>query len=448
MGNYTTNLSLYNTDMNTDGNDTFDFQRDLNDNNDKIDAFAGKVSIKNYLSNDTYQKDDVVMSIIDNKVKIYKSLIANNTGNALTDDTKWEEVELGGTSRDIGEIVVSSIPLIGAGMHLCDGSLLQYGIYKEFIDYIADLYIANPTANYFTDETTWQNTVTQYGVCGKFVYDSTNKTVRLPKITGIIEGTTDVSALGNLVQAGLPLSWFEHKHTRGDMNITGSVIFTETGDSDKSTIRSSSGAFTNTGGYGGGWGQIQPTDQNWVQRLDFDASRNWTGSTSTPNYTTSNHDASTVQPQTIKCFIYIVIATSTKTDIQVDIDEIATDLNGKADTDLTNATDTAKILMGGMAMPSNRYIDLTLGASGTQYTAPADGYVLCTKWTTGGNYQELTLGLDSTVLSTNIGSSLTVLLRCWLPVAKGSTFYVNYTGSGSTPFFRFIYAQGSESEAN
>lgn len=27
-----------------------------------------------------------------------------------------------------------------------------------------------------------------------------------------------------------------------------------------------------------------------------------------------------------------------------------------------------------MAMPSNKYIDLTLGASGSTYTAPANGY--------------------------------------------------------------------------
>ena len=44
MGTYTTNLNLYNTNMTTDGNDTFDFQRDLNDNNDKIDSAIGKLS--------------------------------------------------------------------------------------------------------------------------------------------------------------------------------------------------------------------------------------------------------------------------------------------------------------------------------------------------------------------------------------------------------------------
>lgn len=41
MGNYTENLDLFVTDMDTDGNDYFNFDRDLNDNFEKIDAFAG-----------------------------------------------------------------------------------------------------------------------------------------------------------------------------------------------------------------------------------------------------------------------------------------------------------------------------------------------------------------------------------------------------------------------
>jgi hypothetical protein len=65
-----------------------------------------------------------------------------------------------------------------AGLHLLDGALISgSGSYSDFVDYIGDLYTDDPTANYFTDETTWQSTVTTYGVCGKFVYDSVNNTV-------------------------------------------------------------------------------------------------------------------------------------------------------------------------------------------------------------------------------------------------------------------------------
>ncbi|MCD7779758.1 MAG: hypothetical protein LUH05_03705 [Candidatus Gastranaerophilales bacterium] len=41
MSDTTKNLSLYKTDMTTDGNDYFDFDRDLNDNWDKIDNAVG-----------------------------------------------------------------------------------------------------------------------------------------------------------------------------------------------------------------------------------------------------------------------------------------------------------------------------------------------------------------------------------------------------------------------
>ena len=410
MPNYTENLQLekplqseqYNIDV-------------FNANADKIDQFAGQVppyaltadklttgakingvNFKGdtdivtgagfYYETVTYAAGDLAFIYNqDGALELHKSLVAENIGhNPLTSTSYWEKVELGDSGgRNVGEIITSSLPLTDAGLHLLDGTRLSGdGIYKGFVDYIAELYNIDPTAAFFaqptegrTAEQNWQSTVSTYGVCGKFVYDSTNNTVRLPKITGILEGTTDVNALGDLVQAGLPSMTTNttgnhthtfttsttggHNHNRGDMNITGNVVFTEVGDSDKSTIRSSSGAFTNTEAYGGGYGQIQPTNENWVQRLDFDASRSWTGNTSWngdhshTGTTTENGDhthtvntgvgvSSTVQPQTIKVLIYIVVATSVKEDIQVDIDNIATDLNGKVDRDLSNLTSTGE----------------------------------------------------------------------------------------------------------
>lgn len=43
------------------------------------------------------------------------------------------------------------------------------------------LYADDPTADYFATEADWQSEVATTGVCGKFVYDGTNNTVRLPK---------------------------------------------------------------------------------------------------------------------------------------------------------------------------------------------------------------------------------------------------------------------------
>ena len=156
----------------------------------------------------------------------------------------------------------------------------------------------------------WQSQVIQYGVCGKFVYDSTNNTVRLPKVTGIIEGTTDVSALGDLVEAGLP----NHQHS--PIYVGGSNC--DLGDPGQYVLTAGS--------------ESNGTRQNTGSRTG-DVSNN-----------SIYGNSSTVQPQTIKAFYYIVIATTTKTDIQVDIDEIATDLNGKADVDLSNVPASKGIL--------------------------------------------------------------------------------------------------------
>ena len=130
-----------------------------------------------------------------------------------------------------------------------------------------------------------------------------------------------------------------------------------------------------------------------------------------------------------------------------DIDEILDDLAGKADTDLTNATDQAKILMGGMAMPSGTSINLTLGASGTTYTAPANGYVYLRMIGRANNNCGFSINSSS-----NIGINEEVFQSGahtggFLPVKIGDTFTVGHWNSNVEAFI-FIYAQGSESEAN
>ncbi len=335
-------------------------------------------------------------------------------------------------SRNIGEIVTSTLPLSDAGLHLLDGALISgSGIYADFVDYIAGLVTNYP--DLFETEANWQSAVTTYGVCGKFVYNSTNNTVRLPKITGILEGTTDVTALGDLVEAGLP-------------NVTGYTSWQVNGIysgsfGNASANNTNNGALYVSGsGKYGGVGVSGADNTNGGTQINLDASH------SSALYGNSN----TVQPQAIKVLYYIVLATSTKTNIQVDIDEIATDLNGKADVDLSNTNDTAKILMSGMGMPSNTYIDLTLGASGSTYTAPANGWVYVVK-TAGfsGAYVKLALGsFDNAFSNENSSSQSGAWLRTTLPVKKGDTFSCWYDANGTTRYFRFYYAQGSESEAS
>ena len=88
-------------------------------------------------------------------------------------------------------------------------------------------------------------------------------------------------------------------------------------------------------------------------------------------------------------------------------------------------------------MPSNRYIDLPLGTSGTGYVAPADGYVAFTA--SGGNYIYI---LISGLTFFNQPSNAN-WYSVWCPVRKGVTFYVGYSGATGEQF-RFIYAKGAK----
>jgi hypothetical protein len=181
------------------------------------------------------------------------------------------------------------------------------GSYADFVTYIAGLVSTYP--DLFETEANWQTSVTNYGVCGKFVYDSVNNTVRLPKITGFTEGTLSSTSLGDLTEAGLPNITGTYTDKDGFYNNNiGTGVFRQINSSATSNYV---GAVQNTRAY---------------SIMEFDASQS--------NSIYGN--SSTVQPQSIKVLYYIVIATSTKTDIEVDIDEIATDLNGKADVDLSN----------------------------------------------------------------------------------------------------------------
>ena len=286
-----------------------------------------------------------------------------------------------GGGRNVGEIISSTLPLTDAGLHLLDGSLISgTGAYADFVTYIAGLVSTYP--DLFETEANWQTAVTTYGVCGKFVYDSVNNTVRLPKITGIVEATTDLTALGDLVQAGLP-------------NITGDGFVIKASQTPTGLLNTTGQRAANSAS-----GNIGVID--WAT---FNASRS--------NSIYGN--STTVQPQAIKVLYYIVIATSTKTDIQVDIDEIATDLNGKADTDLSNVPTSKGIL-------SESYVNGT-----SWYRVYSDGW--CEQ---GGHIQKSSSSVQVTFLKPFINTKYTLLSGMMSDNSNNSTYRgvaIAYTSS-------------------
>lgn len=94
--------------------------------------------------------------------------------------------------------------------------------------------------------------------------------------------------------------------------------------------------------------------------------------------------------------------------------------------------------MGHMAMPSDKYIDLELGANGTTYTAPADGWALFT--VQGRGFCNLEQG--SIAVYNSFSEPDSDYYSVLLPVRKG-TFKAYYNGVKKITF-KFIYAVGSE----
>lgn len=350
---------------------------------------------------------------------------------------------IGVTYKNIGEIVYSTIPLNDNGLHLLDGALLRSGVYANFVNYIKNIYLDETAPNIFCSEEAWQTSVNTYGECGKFVYDSENETVRLPKIDGLLQGTTDLSVLGNLIQAGLPA--ITHTHTRGNMNITGSLGGFKC-VTDMSTRSDGALKFqqTSTGGiYDNLSGKTAAT-------LTFTASNGWTGSTSNNSSVNSIYGkSSTVQPQVIKCFIYIVIANNTKTEIQSDIDDIATDLNGKADIDGTNMAQSVK-RFDGMWVGSTYTVASSVSLNNTtnnynlssylpndDYCYEVLGYVNGTTGSSSGDYADIHIGssvIDSSYriacARTRTSSTVNWAGSFVIPIGTNRTIYLgNYSSN-------------------
>lgn len=109
----------------------------------------------------------------------------------------------------------------------------------------------------------------------------------------------------------------------------------------------------------------------------------------------------------------------------------------------------------GIDMPSDKTITLTLGASGSTYTAPAAGW-FCLKLLAQSStlsHAELFVGdRNSTKLISQGNDYYANLLAALLPVKKGDIVTADYTGCNTTDAtitlgLFFTYAQGAELEA-
>lgn len=123
-------------------------------------------------------------------------------------------------------------------------------------------------------------------------------------------------------------------------------------------------------------------------------------------------------------------------------------LDGKANIDASNFNLTGKSYLSGIGMPSNRYIELTPGASGTIYTAPANGWFCLDKALIQNNYIILGAIDNNNNEIYSVGANYEgvdqVGGRIILPVKKDTKVIFSYIGNGIVYYFRFVYAEGEK----
>lgn len=107
--------------------------------------------------------------------------------------------------------------------------------------------------------------------------------------------------------------------------------------------------------------------------------------------------------------------------------------------------------ISGWSMPSDRSIDLTLGASGASYTAPANGKIY---WRKKASAVRQYIALIKTTNSRSVQTEAGVMwavganddIYANIEVRKGEVFRTNYTAGGSSAaeYLRFVYAEGEQ----
>ncbi len=115
--------------------------------------------------------------------------------------------------------------------------------------------------------------------------------------------------------------------------------------------------------------------------------------------------------------------------------------------DQANQTFILPTLNGSENLPSDKYNNLTLDASGASYVAPANGLVYVNKQSgKTGEYCAIgciTGGDDIWKYGTQVVGQGTQYVELIIPVKKHDIYNINYNLTGITHKFRFIYAKGN-----
>lgn len=265
----------------------------------------------------------------------------------------------------------------------------------------SDAEIANAESIYNTTGVQWY-----------YILDTVNQRFKLPRTKYGFTGLRDT--VGKYVPESLP-------------NIKGSLYMHP--DQWGNGETNPDGALYNSEGASHG------TTGNAAERygtINLDASRS----------SSTYQNNAPVQQRATQMYLYFYLGSADVEETSEIAGIKAETINNKADLDLSNVNSTGKSNVSNWSAPSDSYDELTLGASGDTYTAPADGWFTLNKLTNATNqYANLvneTNGLNITNNQPASGSNVRICLQA----SKGQVVKCSYTAGGTTLWFRFVYAKG------
>lgn len=365
---------------------------------------------------------NAILDYIDSGDKYHKvqSLIDDNTYNFLTnpeyiDDEHWQEIKFGGGSGG------SSLPLFTPMLfdHVLEGDeavgwalqgSLVTNTYPAAVNAIKTAYTSGTNETFTLGDITfpykkaqngWQIAdiaqkdnvdalFTQTGVAKFYVLDSANNQFYLPRENWFQQLTTDPDKVNQYNEAGLP-------------NIEGIL------SSEWPIFTSAKGALKiiNTASP---YKIAEASSGSGKSQFGIDASR------SSSIYGNSD----TVQPPSSNWFLYYVVGNTITNESEIDVGNVLSDLQLKADTDLANVTAAAqnfKDMSVGWGIPD--YASGVTIPSG--YTAPTDGWIYAISSANSNDNYSLLYVDEIKVGNAQGGSTIQDPVSLYALVGKGST---------------------------
>ena len=361
----------------------------------------------------------------DGSVSFMQSLVQNNTYNYITnpeyiDNVHWKRIDLGKSGlppliHTWSDHILNDVSWLRADTFSWQSGLLYVSVYNHLVDDIDGItpvteLVGSYNITYYPcsdghmivmpdQEAVVQNIYNESGVAWYYILDTTNHRFKLPRTKYGFTGLRD--AVGKYVEPTLP-------------NITGQVANNRIMGNDSSGAFQSLNigtAYSNDHAAGGGG-------------FSFDASRS----------SSIYKNGATVQPPATQMYLYFYVGFYARSAIEQTAGVTTEVLDEKTDTDASNLSAAGKSLISGLGMLSDTSESLAIGASGTSYTAPANGWFY---FRTAANTEAM---LDNITATISVSSQTAYNPSVIMPAKKGDIVGIYYTGG--TQVLKFVYAQG------